>query len=183
MGPEDNFINSSWCSSLKSINSSYLFSRLCSYVEISAWNFLSKQFSEYRCSELMLSTSFWMGPDENFLNSSWCFAYNHFLIGGCSKLWYWSYVEIWALNFLWNYSDENMFDFLIRSYIICVRLSSCLSNFLSAVSHENVSSLDDGSIIILFCFSWYVSLKFWIYSFLLLTSLTPFLFKHRQFVR
>ena len=177
MGPDENFLNSSWCSSLESINYSSCFSKLWSDGEILSWNFLSKLSSEYGCSELTVSTSFWMSSDENFLNSSWCSSLNS-INSSSYFLKLWSDGENLTWNFLrlitsfWMCSDENMLDFNFRSSLICCRLSSCLLKICSAVSHDTCSSLADESIIILCCLSWYVSLNCcsYYYSCLLLWS-------------
>ena len=76
MGPYENFLISSYFPSLKFINSSSSFLILWSDGEILACNFLSKLSSEDLCSEVIVSTSCWMGPDENFLDSSWYFSLN-----------------------------------------------------------------------------------------------------------
>ena len=66
----------------------FLFSKLWSYEEILACNFLSKWSSQDECSELMASTSFWMGLDKNFFNSSWCSSLNYINSSPCfSKIW------------------------------------------------------------------------------------------------
>ena len=61
---------------MDSINSYSCFSRLCLYGEILAWNFLSKLFAEDGCSEVKVRNSFWMGPDEKMINSSWSSSLN-----------------------------------------------------------------------------------------------------------
>ena len=99
-----------------------------------AWKSLPKLSSEDGCSELMVSTWFYMCSDENFIKSSWCSSLNsinssYFF----SKLWYDG--EILAWNFLrlitlfWMCSVYNMFDFSVRSSTIGCRLSSCILNF------------------------------------------------------
>ena len=107
-----------------------------------------------------------MGPDEDFLNASWCSSLNYINYSSCfSKLW--SDGEVLAWNFLslitlfWMCFDENMFGFSFRSYLICFRLSSCLLKTWSAVSRDTFTSLADESIMIFCCFSWYVYIKFW----------------------
>ena len=69
MSTDEKFPNSSWCSSFKSINYSSCFSKNWSDGEILACNFLSKWSVEDGCSEVRVSNSFWMGPDENIMNS------------------------------------------------------------------------------------------------------------------
>ena len=56
------------------VNYSSGFSIIFSDGEILAWNFLSKLFAEDGCSEVKVRNSFWMGPDENFIMSSWCYS-------------------------------------------------------------------------------------------------------------
>ena len=67
--PAYKMFDSMRCYLLNSINSSSCFSKLWLDGEILAWNLLSKWTAEDGCSELIVSTSFWMGPDENFLYS------------------------------------------------------------------------------------------------------------------
>ena len=55
----------------------FWFVELCSDGESWAWNVLSKWFSEDGFLGLMVSTSFWMGTDENVLNLSWCSYLNY----------------------------------------------------------------------------------------------------------
>ena len=131
MGPDKNFLNSSWCSSLKYIYYYSCFSKLWSSGENLARNFHSNLSSEDGCSELMVITSFWMGPDENFLNSSWCSSLNSINYSSCfSKLW--SDGKILACNFLrvitlfWICYGENMFYFYFRSSLIFCRMYYCL---------------------------------------------------------
>ena len=128
MVSDEEFLNASCCSSLKSINYYYCFSKLWSDGEILSWDFLSKWYSEDGCSELMVSTSFWMGPDEKLFKLSWCPSLNSINSSSCfSKLW--SYGEILAWDFLvlihlfWMCYDENIFEFSFRCYLICCRLS------------------------------------------------------------
>ena len=54
-----------------------------------------------------------------------------------------------------------MFDFSSRSYLIWFRLFSCPLKIWSAFFRDTFSSLDDESIMILCCLSWYVSLNCW----------------------
>ena len=90
MGPDEDFLNTSWYFTLNSLIFINYFSYLsnwfnyyssCSnlwlYGEILSWNFLSKWTVEAGCSEVRVSNSFWMSPDENFLNSSWCSSLNY----------------------------------------------------------------------------------------------------------
>ena len=83
MGPDKNFFNSSWCSSLKSINYSSCFSKLWSNGESLAWNSLSKWYVEDGSSKVRVSTSFWMGPGENCLDLSWCSSLNSIYSSSC----------------------------------------------------------------------------------------------------
>ena len=68
-----------------------------------------------------------------------------------------------GITLFWMCYDENMLDFSFRYSFICYRMSSCTLKSWSYVSSDTFSSLDDESIIILCCLSWYVSLKCWIY--------------------
>ena len=143
MGPDENFPNSSWCFPLNSINSSSCFSKIWSGGEILAWNFLSKWSSKDGCSEVMVSTSFWMCTYENLFNSSWCFPFNSINSSSCffklwpdgeildwDFLWKWSaedgFSEVIVSTTFWMCSYENIFDISFRHYLRCFRVYSCL---------------------------------------------------------
>ena len=136
MGNDENPLNSSWCYCLSSINYSSSLSRLCSDGEILSCNFLSKWSSEYRCSEVKVRTSLWMGNDENCLNSSWCsylryINYSSGLSILCSdaEIFYWNFLSKWWSTMVCL--DE-----------ISVSCSSCLYVLeLSSISFWSVSEM------------------------------------------
>ena len=110
-----------------------------------AYNFLSKWYSEYGCSEVIVSTSFWMFSDDNmfdlsFRSSPICFIIsscilkilsavyrdtlsvldNESIMILCCLLWY-VYLNCWISSYssllIWYHYSWNIFSFLDKESI------------------------------------------------------------------
>ena len=126
----------------------FLFSNFWSDGEILAWVFLSKWSWEDGYSELIVSTLFWMGPNENFLNLSWYPPLNFINYSSCfSKLWSdekilaWDFISKWSSEDgcsevivntpFWKCSDGNRFYYMCCFSLKYINYSSgCSKNWL-----------------------------------------------------